>query len=86
MAKVLNMFRSFTMEHIDGYSNLSEWQKDLFDTIYKKHIASLPFDERNEYTEECIKCVEAEVSIIKVYFKNGERFLYLPEKTWVKIP
>lgn len=86
MVKVLNMFRSFTMEHVDGYPSLSDWQKDLFDTIYKKHVASLPLNERNEYTEECIERVEAEVSIIKVFFKNGERFLYLPEHTWVKTP
>jgi len=86
LVKVLNMFRAFSMEHVYGYNNLQTWQKNMFDKTYKKHLASMPLEERINYTECRIQKVKGEVSIIKVYFKNGDCFLYLPENKWVKSP
>jgi len=86
LAKVLNMFREFTMKRIEGYKKLSNRQKDMFDQIYKKHLSSMSFEERRKYTESCIEKVEGEVSIIKVYFKSGECYLYLPGNKWIKHP
>jgi len=86
MVKVLNMFREFSMEHVEGYKELSNWQKDMFDTVYKKHLSYMHMKERINYTEGRIKRIEGEVSILKVHFDNGDSYLYLPENKWVKYP
>jgi len=80
------MFRDFSMMSINGYEQLSNWQKNMFDDIYKKHIVSLKEQQREKYSESNIDKIEGEISILKVSFKNGDCFIYLPEKTWIKVP
>lgn len=55
MINVSNMFRAFSMKHIKGFKALSSYQKDLFDSTYKKHIFSLNKKNRSFYTESHIK-------------------------------
>ena len=86
MVKVFNMFREFSMEHVEGYTKLPKWQKNMFDITYKKHLSSMPIEERIIYTENHIKRVEGEISLLKVYFENEGCYLYLPENKWVKTP
>ena len=85
MVKVLNMFRAFSMKNVNGYNNLYNWQKNIFDKTYKKHLASMPLEERINYTECCIRKIEGKVSVLTVSFENGDSFFYLPENEWVKI-
>jgi len=85
MKKVSNMFREFSMKHIDGYSKLPLWQKDLFDATYKKHLSVMQEKERIKYTENCIKKIEGEISAVKVYFDNGDYYIYLLENRWEKV-
>src|SRR5690625_4389729 len=82
---ILNMFREFTLLNVEGYKELPIWQKDMFDATYKKHLSSLSLEEKISYTENHIKKVEGEKSIIKVYFDNDECFFYLPGHQWVKV-
>lgn len=85
MVKVINMFREFSMVNVTGYIDLPDWQKDLFDATYKKHLSSMEINERIHYTESQIVKIEGEESIIKVYFQNGDCFFYLPGEKWVKM-
>jgi len=89
MAKVLNMFREFSMESVSGYSGLTEGQKNLFDATYKRHLASMELEARKDYSENHIVKIVPEISIVKVYFANGERYIYMEESKenkWLKIP
>jgi len=85
MVKVINMFREFTMFNVSGYIELPDWQKDLFDATYKKHLSSMEINERICYTENQIAKIVGEESIIRVYFQNKDCFFYLPGKKWVKM-
>mgnify|MGYP001251302832 FL=1 len=88
MAKVLNMFREFSMEHIDGYDRLSNYEKKRFDTTYKKHLSSIPLENRINYSENSIRKIEvikidSDIPTLKVYFKH-EVYIYLPGNKWIK--
>lgn len=85
MVKVLNMFREFSMERVKGYNKLPNWQKDLFDATYKKHLSSIPIEDRTNFAEYRIKGIVGERSVIKVYFDNGDCYFYLPGNQWVKV-
>ena len=89
MMKVNNMFREFSLGHIDGYANLSNTEKELFDITYKQHLSSMPMEERVYYLENHLKKIEkkkieGQVSILKTYFTH-EVYLYLPGSKWIKI-
>lgn len=86
MAKVLNMFREFSMNGVRGYKKLTNFQKGVFDSTYKKHLSSMDMSERMKYTENHVQKIEAEISILKVYYDHGESYFYMPGKKWVKIP
>lgn len=79
------MFRELSMEHIDGYSKLSTAQKDLFDTTYKRHLASMSLEKQKNYAENKIQKIEAEMNILKVFFANGDCYIYLHKNRWIKI-
>lgn len=88
MAKVLNMFREFTMGYIDGYHQLSNYEKKLFDTTYKKHLSSMSLEERIKYSENSIRKIEvikidSAIPTLKVYFEE-DVFIYLPGNKWIK--
>jgi len=85
MNSVSNMFREFTMNYVEGYRDLPNCLKDLFDCTYKKHLSSITENKRYPYTENYLEKVEGEKTIIKVYFKNGDYFLYLPKNKWIKV-
>ena len=89
MAKVLNMFREFSMGHVEGYNLLSNEEKKLFDTTYKKHLSSMSLEERIKYAENSIRKIEIKkiddaIPTLKVYFEN-DAFIYLPGNKWIKI-
>jgi len=86
MAKVLNMFREFSMKNVSGYNELTDFQKSIFDKTYKKHLSSMRMVNRIKYTENHIIKIEAEISILKVYFDHGECFIYMSENKWMKVP
>ena len=86
MGKVLNMFREFSMKDVQGYDELTNGQKDLFDKTYKKHLSSMQRKRRLKYTESHVQRIEAEISILKVYFDHGDCYIYLPDNKWVKVP
>ena len=85
MMKVKNMFRELSMANVTGYTNLPNWQKDLFDETYKKHLSSMSIEKRTFYTENYIKKIEGEKSLVKVFFQNKDCFFYLPGEQWVKV-
>ena len=80
------MFREFSMTGVKGYNELSNLQKSMFDATYKKHLSSMSADKRINYTENNLQKIEGEISLIMVYFKNGESFIYLQDNKWVKLP
>lgn len=88
MGKILNMFREFSMNYIQGYQQLTDEQKDMFDRTYKKHLASMSIDKRKEYAEDTILKIKAgtEENILKVHFKNGDCFIYFSNYQWVRVP
>lgn len=88
MFKISNLFRELTMEHIKGYSNLSDKQKNIFDTTYKRHLSSMSINKRMKFTENRIKEIKIgeEITIIKVYFDHGECFIYFRNYRWMKVP
>jgi len=86
MVKVLNMFREFSMKDVEGYDELTNEQKDMFDKTYKKHLSSMQRELRLAYTESHVQRIEGEISVLKVYFDNGDCYIYLPEYKWVKVP
>ncbi|WP_217588060.1 hypothetical protein [Lentibacillus saliphilus] len=73
------------MSHIDGYKNLTQRQKGLFDDVYKKHLSSLQMQERLNYVEDQLAKVEADIGDINVYFKHGETYKYRRDGTWFKM-
>lgn len=44
MKKVLNMFKFYSMSHIEGDSRLSDTQKNLFDITHKSIYHSMDED------------------------------------------
>lgn len=80
------MFRAFTMESVNGYNLLSDTHKNMFDETYKKHLSSMDLVERRRYSENNVIKIEAEISVLRVYFNHGESFIYMHDHKWVKIP
>jgi len=70
------------MVSVKGYSNLTNEQKDLFDSVYKNHIMAMKAEMRKRYSEQHLEKVKADKGGIKVYFDNGEWFKYLKDGTW----
>lgn len=86
MQMASNMFREFSMSVVQGYNTLSNIQKRLFDLTYKGHLSSLPINDRTNYLEYNIEKIITKPNVLKVYFKNGERFVYSEDFTWINIP
>lgn len=82
---VKNLFRELSMNNVSGYSELNDKEKDLFDVTYKKHLASLDEEERISYLENNLDKVDNKVNVVKVHFKNGERYIYLDGYQWFKL-
>lgn len=79
------MFREFSMESVNGYNKLSNTQKALFDTTYKKHLSSMSMEERIHYSEYNVVKIEPGNNVVKVYFNIGNCFIYSPDYTWLKL-
>lgn len=81
--KVSNLFRELSMMNIRGYSNLSDWQKDIFDDCFKNHTFSLSDNFKKHYTEEYIMWVKWDESNrrLEVRFKD-DFYYYFPNRKW----
>lgn len=53
-----NTLEYLSFQHIDGFNKLTTEGKDMFISLYKKHIKNLPFDQRNIYSEVNILSIE----------------------------
>lgn len=82
---VKNLFRELSMAEVKGYKDLTEHQKDLFDTVYKRHLASMNFEKRSQYTEVNLEEVHPDGDDLVAHFNNGNKFKYMKNKTWQKI-
>lgn len=82
---VKNLFREISMSNIKGYEELTEQQKDTFDTVYKQHVSSLDSERRLYFTEENIEEIKAGNKHLNVYFSNGQGFKYKRNNTWEKL-
>lgn len=83
--KIDNLFRELIMNNVSGYNELSESEKELFDNTYKKHLSSLNEKERVSYFETNLCKVDNNVELVKVHFKNGDRFIYIDDYHWIKL-
>lgn len=54
---VCNLFREIALKHVEGYSELSESKKEIFDQLYKNFLSSLPINQRVNYTERHLQRV-----------------------------
>ena len=82
---VKNLFRELSMAEVKGYNNLSECQKDIFDTVYKRHLSSMSSDKRVCYSEKYLEEIQIDSDDLAIYFNNGKCFKYKRNKTWQKI-
>ncbi len=73
---VSNLFRELGMQHVKGYDKLSDWHKNLFDRMYKKHIASLQGHVARLYSEQNIVEIKSGLGYVKVYFRHGKCSTY----------
>lgn len=81
---VKNLFRDLSMSGVRGYDELSEQEKDIFDAVYKRHVASMNQKRRFYFSENHIEEVQTNSGDIAVYFNNGHCFKYKKNRTWKK--
>jgi len=72
------------MAHVRGYHELSDWQKDWFDKMYKKHLSALSLEKKKKYSEINLKEVKAKHKDLIVSFAHGEIFEYSKDGSWRK--
>lgn len=79
-----NLFRQLSMKHVQGYESLPDSCKELFDTVYKRHLASMDKKTRREHTDEHILKVKRDLTYdcLIVYFKNGNKYKYWKNNSW----
>src|SRR5690625_4316589 len=85
MRKVSNMFRELSMNYVEGYNDLTDYLKDLFDNTYKKHLLSIKPNRRHNYSIRNIEKIKGEKYYVNVYYRNGNIFIYLIGNRWVKV-
>jgi|SRR5690625_369257 len=83
--KVFNMFRELSMNYVEGYNELTDNLKDLFDSTYKNHLLSIEPNRRHNYSIRNIEKIEGEKYYVNVYYRNGNIFIYLIGNRWVKV-
>jgi len=82
---IQNLFRKFSLAHVRGYHELYDWQKDLFDEMYKRHLSALSLETKRKYSEYYLQEVKVNQENLMVYFAHGEVFEYSKDKSWRKI-
>ncbi len=65
------------LEKIKGYLKLEKWQQDLFESVYKSHMACV-----GNKDNWIVKSISWEKTYLKVSFKNGEWLHYTKSGTW----
>jgi hypothetical protein len=73
-----------SLKAVNGYESLTDDQKALFERVFANHMAMRDTDAKKEYAAENLKEVkwDAKEKCLKVYYKNGDWWHYLPDGTW----
>lgn len=79
MRKIKNLFRELSMKNVDGYVELTNYEKDYFDEIYKIHLSS--FESHKDFkrhTDQHIKRVQKSKTsnCLNVHFNTGKHYIY----------
>lgn len=71
------------MDHVKGFKVLSSAMKELFMSIYKKHVASMGEIEKEKHSIENLKSIKVnqEEQCFEVHYKH-EWYKYYPNGTW----
>ena len=74
----------FMFNQVKGFSPLTDTQKNILERTYNRHTKAWGEENRLEYTIDQIKEVkwDAKACCIKVFFKNGNWWHYLPDGSW----
>lgn len=78
---VKNLYREISMAEVEGYGDFTDWQKDIFDRLYKDHMFAMIQKDRVkalQYREEKLVNVQfrsIDYSYI-VTFSNKESYIY----------
>lgn len=70
MSKVVQ-YNGVNIKGIKGFGRLTEWQKDLFASVYKKHMEVVEDKEKWQ-----VKSVSWQETFLRVNFQNGEWLHY----------
>lgn len=75
----------FYFSKVNGFSKLTEQQQQLFERVFKRHLAALGTEMQKKYTSENLKEIkwDRKDKCLKVYWKsNTDWFRYATNGSW----
>lgn len=80
---LMNSLNKSDVSHVDGYFSLTEEQRNLFLTVYKKHLSGMGTVMRQNFMPQQIKEVKYDDTekTVNVYFES-DWFHYASDNTW----